>query len=88
MGELRGVSLPQTQRACSNWEMLQLEPDGLFEVLDWDLCFGKEYGKRSLLDSDFCWSRFVRDLESWGLREFFFIYFKFSHGALTVSFCF
>ena len=38
MGELRGESLPQTQRACKDREMLQLEPDGLFgmrmDVLD------------------------------------------------------
>ena len=88
MGELRGESFPQTQRACSDWEMMQLEPDGLFEELDWDLSFRGEYGRRSHLDSDFFWSRFVMDLESWGLRPFFFKYFKVSRGAMTDSFGF
>ena len=87
MGERRGESFPQTQRACRDWEMLQLEPDGLFEELDWDLSFRGEYGRRSHLDSDFFWSRFVMDLESC-LRPFFFKYFKVSSGALTDSFSF
>ena len=48
-----------------------------------DLGFRGEYGKRSHLDSDFFSSMFVRDLEIWGLRSFFFKYFKVSRGALT-----